>query len=647
MHPDNALQAQTNEVERVIKGLGLDGPGDLLRWAPKTYRDYRSPSKSIEDCHRKGRCAMEVEVVSRRDYSKDGLPIGPSNNQRPFRISMRMRDSNGFEAWTAVFGALQPWGEIKAGNHVIIFAEVDEWNGSLQIRSPELVPYSQVGQMASIYRGKRGRVSAEAVTGVLRDLLRNDISIGVAAIEAKIGLSDAEITKRAGLRFSCLGELLVALHRPTTPAQAFLATNDARALSVFHIKHMARLVKERPATPKARITTSSAAIVALIASLPYELTQDQATAISEIRDDLASDKPMRRLLSGDVGTGKTLTYLIPAVAALDAGAVVMVLTPNILLAEQLVSEVNTFFPGTGTSLILGRGGKRKLDTRTILIGTTALIGSAQKAGVVPDYLICDEQHRLSTGQREALIAPHTNILEATATAIPRTVALATHGGMDVSVLRESPVDKTIITKLAYVEHRPTLFATLEKIVAKGGQIAIIYRRVEDEGTGRANSVEAAARHWERKFPGQVAMLHGRMKDDEKVSILAKVKSGEKGILICSVIIEIGLTIPGLRGLLVVDPDASGVSQLHQLRGRLARQGGHGYMFMLLTRPEEEYEEETLNRLNLVATINDGFELAERDAYARGFGDVSVEGETQDGKLDFLFHGVKITPNDLK
>lgn len=647
MQPDNALHPSTNEVERVIKGLGLDGPGDLLRWVPKTYRDYRSASQSIQACVGKGRCLMEVEVVSRRDYSKDGAPMGAYNHQKPFRISMRMRDSTGYEAWAAVFGGLLPWAEIRVGHHVAIFAEIEEWNGALQIRAPELIPYGHIGQMASIYRGKRGRVAADAVTGVLRDLLRNNIAFGVAAIEAKIGLPDSEITKQASLRFSCLGELLVALHRPTSPAQAFLATNEARSLSVFHIKRMARLVKERPTTPKASIILSGAAIVSLIGALPYDLTKDQAMAITEIRNDLATEKPMRRLLSGDVGTGKTLTYLVPAVAALAAGAVVMVLTPNILLAEQLVSEVESFFPGTGVSLILGRGGKRKLDTRTLLIGTTALIGTAQKAGVVPDLLICDEQHRLSTGQREALIGPHTNIIEATATAIPRTVALVTYGGMDVSILKESPVEKTIITKLAYVEQRQILFDTLAKIVAKGGQIAIIYRRVADDEGSRTNSVEAAALHWERKFPGQVGMVHGRLKDTEKSAILTEFKAGQKPILISSTVIEVGLTIPGLRGLLVVDPDAYGVSQLHQLRGRLARRGGFGYMFMLLTRPEEEYEEETMNRLELVATINDGFELAERDAYARGFGDVSVEGETQDGKLDFLFHGVKITPKDLE
>jgi len=646
MQPDNATQAPISELDRVIKGLGLEGQGDLLRWAPKTYRDYRSPSQSIEACVGKGRCAMEVAVVSRRDYDKEGQPVGPSSFQKPFRISMRMRDSTGYEAWATVFGALHPWADIQPGHHVAILAEIEEWNGALQIRSPELIPYGQIGQMAAIYRGKRGRVSAEAVTNVLRDLLRSDIASGVEAIETKIGLPDAEITKQARLRYSCLGELLVALHKPTTPAQAFLATNEARLLSVFHIKRMARLVKDRPATAKSRITLDSAAVVALINALPYELTQDQATAITEICKDLASEKPMRRLLSGDVCTGKTLTYLIPAVAALAAGAVVMILTPNILLAEQLVAETRQFFPGTGVSLILGRGGKRKLNKGDLLVGTTALIGTAQKANLVPDLVICDEQHRLSTGQREALIGPHTNVIEATATAIPRTVALATHGGMDVSVLRESPVEKIITTKLVRVEERQALFNTLTKIVEKGGQIAIIYRRVDEDEGGRTTSVEAAARHWERLFPGQVAMVHGRLKGAEKIAIIDQVKRGEKRILICSTVVENGVTIVGLRGVMVVDPDVLGVSQLHQLRGRLARQGGNGYMFMLLTRPESEYDEETLSRLELVVSINDGFELAERDAYARGFGDVSAEGETQDGKLDFLFHGVKITPRDL-
>jgi len=636
-----------NEIARVVVGLGMDSPGDLLRWVPKTYRDYRHPSGSIRDAHGKGKSTLVLQVIGRREFSRDGQPMGAYREQRPYRLSLRFRDANGVEAWGTVFGALFPWAEIKVGHNIAIYAEVEEWNGALQIRSPELVPYTQVGQMVAVYRGKRGRVGADAVSAAIAHVLNTDIGAAQESMERQIGLPGTEIVQQAGLRFKTLGALFEAIHRPQNPAEAYLASNDARMLSVFHIKRMARLVKERPASVDSCINIPSEKLAELIACLPYELTQDQAISISEICRDLASETPMRRLLSGDVGTGKTATYLVPAVAALQQGAVVMVLAPSILLARQLVNEAQEFFPFIKVSLIIGRGAKKDLSKGALIIGTTAMINSAKKAGVVPDLLVCDEQQRLSTAQREALVAAHTNILEASATAIPRTIALATHGGMDVSFLRQSPVEKSIITRLVSVSDRDKLMDYLERIVAKGGQIAVVYPRVDaaEEASARG-SVESAFRHWERRHPGMAAMLHGKLKDDEKITIMDDFKSGKKRILVASVLIETGLTIKGLRGLMVVDPDRLGTSQLHQLRGRLARLGGIGYMFLYSSRPLEDLEEETLARLQLVEAVNDGFELAERDAYARGFGDVSGEGETQDGKMALLFHGVKITPKEL-
>ena len=647
MQPETApAPSPIKERDRVLKGLGLTEVGDAFRWLPKTYRDYRNPSDSIRDCHNKGKCLMVVEVVSCRTYSKDGLPMGSSQFQKPYRLSLRLKDETGFTVWATVFGALFPWKDIKPGNHIAIYGEVQEWNGNLQISSPELVPYGMVGKMLAIHRGKRGRVAAEAVTKVIRELLENDIGQAAAVIEKTMGMKEEAIIQQANLRFNSLVGLINGLHRPESPSEAFLATTEAKALTIYHLKRLARLVKERPSSEKAVVQIDSADVLAMVHSLPYELTEDQTTTISEILHDLQSDIPMRRLLSGDVGTGKTLTYLIPAIASLRKGAIVMVLSPNVLLTEQLAEEVERFFPGTATCLVRG-GGKRKLNGKALLIGTTALLSAALKAGLVPDLLICDEQHRLSKAQRESLMAGHTNLLEATATAVPRSVALATHGGMDVSILKQSPVEKSIVTRLVTVDQRGELFEVLGKIVRKGGQIAIVYPRLEAEADSeKKNSVIAAAKHWERLFPGQVVMLHGRMTDSEKVEILESVKSGAKQILISSTVIENGLTIKGLRGLMVVDPDCYGVSQLHQLRGRLARLGGIGYMFMYLTKPIEDLDEDTLNRLELVTSVSDGFELAEKDAYARGFGDISGDGQSQNGEMPFLFYGIKITPKDL-
>lgn len=631
-------------VSRVIKGLGLNEPGELLRWAPKGYRDYRNPSESIRECEGKGRVAMTVRILSRRDYDKNGVSLGSFPNQRPFRISMQVEDATGFSCRMTVFGNVFPWKDIGPGHTVTVFAETEIWNEQIQIRSPELLPVNVVGKMLSQYPGKRGRVSAESVSAAIDALLGEGVNESVDALVRDMGLSESDILRRSGCRYSSLATFFHALHRPADLKEAFRATDEARELTAFHLKNLARRVRERAPTEAARILIDQADVDALIEAIPYQLTVDQLTAIAEIVDDLRKPLPMRRLLSGDVGTGKTLTYMVPAIAALKKGAIVAVVTPNTVLAQQFVGEVAALFPSVSTSLITGAS-KKRIDEGSLMVGTTALINQLEKKGLIPDLLICDEQHRLGRAQRESLLGQHSNLLEATATAIPRTVAMATHGGMDVSILRQSPVEKQIRTSLVERDKRKELFAGLADLVQGGGKIAIIYPRLEDGGEARESVIEAE-KQWNKLFPGMVAMVHGRLKDDEKIAVIDAMKCGKKQILIATTVLELGVTIKGLIAMLVIAPDRYGVGQLHQLRGRLARDGGVGFMFMYLQQPIEAYEQETIERLRRVEAVADGFELAEQDAYARGFGDLAEDGDSQNGKMPVLFFGIKLSPSDL-
>lgn len=633
-----------NIADRVVKALGLSSRGELLRWVPKGYRDFRKPYRSILACDGRGRVPVIVTIRTRREYSRDGVPMGSYADQRPFRISMRVVDSTGFECWMTVFGAVFPWKQVREGQTVAVFAETEVWNGQLQLKSPELIPDHLVGKMNALYRGKRGKASVEAVSTAVDEVLQEGTSVGVEALIADIGLQEEDILTRIGSRYRTLSDFFLSLHQPPDMKEAFRALDDARMITAFHLRNMAQKVKERAPTDASRVSLNDGLLADLIGGLPYSLTGDQHQAIREIVADLRSSVAMRRLLSGDVGTGKTVTFLVPAVAAIRAGAVVAIICPNILLAKQLTDEANAFFPGI-KSVLVTSGAKKAIQREALLIGTTALISAMGKANLVPDILICDEQQRLGRGQREALLAEHTNFLEATATAIPRTIAIATHGGMDISVLRACPVQKDIVTRLVTPADREKLFDFLGGIAKRGGQIAIIYPRLDDDG-GPKSSVVAAAKHWERLFPGQVAMLHGRLSEQEKLDALEAMKRSDRQVLVASSVIEVGVTIKGLRGVMVVDADRYGVSQLHQIRGRLAREGGKGYMFLYLTSQPEEYEGETIDRLRLVEAERDGFELAEKDAYARGFGDMSEDGDQQNGRLPTLFYGIRLKPDDL-
>lgn len=634
----------TTNIERAVKGLGLATQAELLRWVPKAYRDYRTLSGSIRDCEGKGRVPLSVIIVGRMDYARDGSRIVCDAECRAFRIAFRVRDVTGFECWMAVIGAVVPWNNVVEGDTVSVFAEVKEWNGSLQLKAPELIPVQQVGKMVPLYRGKRGKLSAGIVSAAVGEIFCDQLLEAEKELIANIGLPEHELLRLADSRFASLREFFSALHRPADSKDAFRALSDAKTFSAIHLQRMARRVNERRATPAAALKLETTVVVDLIKSLPFRLTADQHRAVWEIVADLAKDRVMRRLLSGDVCTGKTIAFLIPAIAAIQSGAVVAIICPSVLLANQLVEEATLLFPRAKTVLVTSV--KRKnLVPGALLIGTTALIAAVGRSGLVPDLLICDEQQRLGRGQREALLGEHTNLLEATATAIPRTVALVTHGGLDVSVLRESTVEKHIVTRLVTPESREDLFEFLVKIARTMGQIAIIYPRVAEEG-GRKSSVAAAEKQWEKLFPGQVVTLHGKLSEDAKLEALTAMKSGQKRILIASSVIEVGVTIKGLRGVMVVAPDCYGVGQLHQIRGRLARDGGKAYMFLYLTHAVNDYDADTIDRLRLVESEPDGFALAEKDAYARGFGDLSEDGDLQNGSLPTLFYGIRLKPEDL-
>lgn len=212
------------------------------------------------------------------------------------------------------------------------------------------------------------------------------------------------------------------------------------------------------------------------------------------------------------------------------------------------------------------------------------------------------------------------------------------------MLNQCPIEKKVFTRVVGKENREKLFDKLRSIVDGQGQIAVIYPLVVDKKDKRKN-VEGAAAMWESVFPGRVGVMHGKMPDAEKTRVIDGVRAGEFAVLVASSLIEIGIDLPDLKAIVVVHPERYGASQLHQFRGRTARQGGKGYCFLYLP---DAIEPETMNRLMMLEEITDGFELAERDAELRGFGDLDEGSENQHGaSKSLLFVNVKLTPRDIK
>ena len=622
-----------------LKRLGFTCLAECLLSVPKTYLDYTQPVRvlSVQDAGKPQ--YVVLKLVHKALFDADGGETWQWKSAA--RLQMELTDGRGNKIRATVFGNVWPWKDAAPGEELHMHGEVADWHGSLQIKGAELVPPRVRGRIAAVYPGKRGQVKGELLAdGVARAMHR--IDDGERLLLAQAGLREPEFRKQTGLESGA--DLLRQIHEPKDMVQATMAMELARRMSAEAVVRRASSARVRKAVPASSIPISRQRVNELIAMLPYPLSRDQARAIDEIVQDLRSGYPMRRLLSGDVGTGKSITFMVPAVAAFEAGASVAIMAPSLLVVSQLAREMRQYFEGVAVCEVvsgekLGEG---------ILVGTTALIKAAEKAGRSFDLVVTDEQHKFSVEQKAGLVVEATNVLEATATAIPRTLALVNFGGMEVSVLKESPVAKRVTTRITTEADMQRLSSFFGKVLAKKGQIAVIYPFVEKHGTaGEGESeptVTAAALRWAERFPGRVGTLHGNLGAEEKADVIAKMAAGEIDILISSIVIEVGVTLPSLKAMLIVHPERYGVSQIHQLRGRLSRKGGNGYLFLHLSK---EIEPHALRRLDLLVECADGFRLAERDMDLRGFGDVEDSGDTQTGSSRSLFFGVQLTHQELE
>lgn len=622
--------------------LGFTRMAECLLSVPKEYLDFTTPLHELSRAPIGQKSYFVLTARSRRTFDRQGAPC--TFWPKVFRLQMECTDSVGARADITVFGNVWPWTSVEPGQELHIYGLLEEWRGRLQIAQAQPVPDDLRGSIASIYAGKPGQVSGDALSeGVTKAMMMLDEASVLMLAQA--GLRAPEFTEQ--YRYRDPRALLSHIHRPQTLAQGLRAREVARKMTLDTVVRRAAAAKSRPAVAASAIPIDLGLLETLIGELPYRLSADQRTAVMEIVEDLRCAYPMRRLLSGDVGTGKSITFMVPAAAAYAAGAEVAVLAPSQLVAEQLAREFTELFPGLPVSLVLA--GHRMGEG--ICIGTTALLAMARKSKRVFDLCIVDEQHKFSVDQKAALQSRHTNVLEATATAIPRSLALVNFGGMDVSILRECPVQKTIETVVVDDESMADVHEFIaQEVLPGGGQMAVIYPLVASgSGTSSASqegleSVMGAAQQWERRYPGKVGVLHGRMSAEEKARVIGDMHAGRISVLVSSSVIEVGVTLPSLQAMIVESPERYGVSQLHQLRGRLARKGGSGTMFL---HAGAAVQPEAMERLRLLEECSDGFGLAERDMDLRGFGDVEDDSQTQTGATRPLFHGVGLSHREIR
>lgn len=509
--------------------------------------------------------------------------------------------------------------------------------------------------IAAQYKGKTKGVS-KTTPGVVKAVFAPGLKPAVELIKTAFDdMPEKEILSYLNFNidikpFKSLGQFMSTLHFPNNEKDGGAAKSGAANLAALDCCFRAKRASHRAIDEQSVISIEGSVVADLHKKLPFKITKEQRAAMGDIWSDLRAPYPMNRLLSGDVGTGKTAVIGVMAAAAQSMGKKVVIFTPNGLLTEQFYGELMSWFGDIPVAKVTkdSKPDPSCLKHNPILIGTHAVVSWAKKHHFMPDFLVVDEQQKTSRDQREVLLGKHTNFLEATATCIPRTYALMAYGGMKLSVIRQQPVEKKITTKVIYNNDRSAIFDEIKKVVAQGNKVAIIlplvFRKDSEDIDIEADklSVESATLLWEKAFPGAVVGLHGKMSEGEKIKRLESIKNTpEVSIIISTTIIEIGVTILNLRLMITVEPDRYGLSTLHQMRGRLARNGGEGAMYLLVKKPAEQLSSKTTERLALLERINDGFELAEADAQLRGWGDLAEDSSIQTGSVVTLFSNILI------
>ncbi len=383
-----------------------------------------------------------------------------------------------------------------------------------------------------------------------------------------------------------------------------------------------------------------------IQSLPFELTKGQKDAVNEILNDLHSDAPMQRLLQGDVGSGKTVVATIMLLAAVENGYQGAIMAPTEILAQQHYNNMIQWLTPLGLSvgLFLGSHGKKirtKFETAlrngqmNIAVGTHALIQDNIEFANL-GAIVVDEQHRFGVKQRNVLKKKSQNpqILTMTATPIPRTLALTVHGDLDLTVINELPKGRLPIKTSLTSSHRG-VWELVRRELNYGRQAYVVYPLIDESETLSAKAATIEAEKLQQEiFPDfKVGLLHGKLKNDEKEQVMADFKNKKYDILVSTTVVEVGVDVPNATVMVIENAERFGLSQLHQLRGRVGRSSLQSYCVLV----SSSRSQETRERLNIMTQTNDGFVIAEKDLQLRGPGEFL--GTRQSGLPDLIISDI--------
>ena len=533
-------------------------------------------------------------------------------------------------------------GKYKVHQEYIVFGKPSVFNGRINIAHPDIdnaseLKLSTMGLQPyynTTEKMKRSSLNSHAIEKMMSAVVQQ---LHEPLPET---LSSAILTEH---HLMPLTEALRNIHFPANPELLRKAQYRLNFEELFYVQlNILRYAKDRQRKYRGYVFETVGEIFNTFyaKNLPFELTGAQKRVLKEIRRDVGSGKQMNRLLQGDVGSGKTLVALMSMLIALDNGYQACMMAPTEILANQHFETIRELLYGMDirVELLTGsvKGKKREAiliglltgDVR-ILIGTHAVIEDTVNFSSL-GLVVIDEQHRFGVAQRARLWTKNVqppHVLVMTATPIPRTLAMTLYGDLDVSVIDELPPGrKPIVTIHKYDAHRVSLYQSVHRQIAEGRQVYIVYPLIKESEKIDLKNLEEGYLHICEEFPDcKVCKVHGKMKAAEKDAQMQLFVSGEAQIMVATTVIEVGVNVPNASVMIIENAERFGLSQLHQLRGRVGRGAEQSYCILVTG---YKLVEETRKRLEIMVRTNDGFEIAEADLKLRGPGD--LEGTQQSG-----------------
>lgn len=600
--------------------MNIFTPEDLIKHFPRNYLDLRKITP-LEKCYNN-------DIV----LTCGKLMTAPKMFTSARKLKcVRVAVEQGLRGFTAVwFNQPYVMSHLRAGEEYLFYGRIKSDFGGVSIINPTFEPVDNNVKL-------KGIVPVYTVKGnITQKVVRDAVKSAIFGLDIK-SVIPARLSKKYDLE-----NLKTAYIDVHAPSDAETQKNAAERIALdeyFILVSAFRFIKgDRQQIRINQYSCTAADMREFISRFGFEFTEGQKNAVNDIFSDLSSPRSMNRLLQGDVGSGKTAVALCAIYTAVKSGYQAAMLAPTEILAEQNYKIISRLFPEYEVIFLSGSikaaekkaiKAKIKSGEARIVVGTHAVLqGDVEFFNL--SMCVCDEQHRFGVGQRSALVAKGIipDVLVMSATPIPRTVSLIFYGDLDITEIKDKPKNRQPVATFLVPERKyEGMLGFIRDTVKGGNQAFCVCPKIEEDEEGTLMSVTELFEELSAKLTGvRVGLLHGKMKDVEKARIMADFKAKAFDVLVSTTVVEVGIDVPNATVMVIYNAERFGLSQLHQLRGRVGRGADKSYCF-LFTRSDDE---KSLERLKVLCSSTDGFEIAEKDFEMRGSGDFM--GTRQSGRF---------------